>query len=143
MTITTKGNLNQALNRLLIKKNMVVKTGIQDNSYDIHGKSNAVKAYLNEYGTKTIPPRPAMRNTVADFKAEWIKTFKAYLASGRGIEFTLNVVGEQMKTDMVYTYTMFKEPPNAKSTIRKKGFDKPLDDTGAMINSITSEVDEE
>ena len=115
---------------------------MQDGSYDENGKSNAVKAFLNEYGTKTAPPRPAMRQTVNDFKSDWIETFKKSIASGKDINFTLTLVGQQMATDMVYTYTAFKNPPNAASTIAKKGFDKPLDDTGSMINSISFEVSE-
>jgi hypothetical protein len=35
------------------------------------------------------------------------------------------------------------DPPNAASTIRKKGFDWPLIDTGEMLESITSRVESE
>lgn len=114
---------------------------IKSATYPENGRFVAEIASYNEYGTDKIPPRPFLRNTVAQNKAKWRKIAKDYLfKTNFNTELTLNVVGEVMKDDIVNSIRNFDTPPNAKSTIAKKGFDAPLRETGLLLQSIDYEL---
>lgn len=120
-----------------------VRVGIieQANYEGSDGESVAQVAFWNEYGTATIPPRPFFRNTIAEHKDEWPKQAAEMLeANGGGVRQTLELMGEGVKGQIVETIQAFREPPNATATVKKKGFDKPLIDTGTLWRSIDYEV---
>lgn len=56
------------------------------------------------------------------------------------VPLALGAVGEIVKGQLVDTIQNFNQPPNATSTIAKKGFDKPLVDTGTLWRSIDYQV---
>lgn len=100
----------------------------------------AVAAY-NEFGTLTIPPRPFMRDTIAHNRENWGPLMGAALkASGYNARNALNMAGEKIASQMQREITDMKSPPNAPRTVKQKGFDKPLIDTGHMLNSVSYEV---
>ena len=102
------------------------------------GTNVAQVAFNNEYGTDKAPPRPFMRNTIADKKKDWI-ALVAPLVRQVGAEKAMLQLGEVIKGDLVFTILNFTNPPNAEATVKKKGFDKPLVDTAQMSRSITYE----
>jgi len=123
--------------------NPVVHVGFLEGSRYSDGTSLPMVAAINEFGapSRGQPPRPFMRNTVAKHKAEWPKAAAALLkANDYDIAKTLALVGEGIKGQMQQEITDFKDPPNAPSTIARKGFNKPLIDTGFMRNTIGVEV---
>ena len=123
-----------------------VRVGIieQANYEGSDGESVAQVAFWNEYGTATIPPRPFFRNTIAQHKDEWPKQAAALMeANGGDVRQTLELMGEGVKGQIVETIQNFHTPPNAASTVKKKGFDKPLIDTGTLWRSIDYEVADE
>lgn len=123
-----------------------VRVGIiEQANYDgSDGESVAQVAFWNEYGTATVPPRPFFRNTIAEHKDEWPKQAAALLeANGGDVRQTLELMGEGVKGQIVETIQAFREPPNAAATVKKKGFDKPLIDTGTLWRSIDCEVTDE
>lgn len=123
-----------------------VRVGIiEQANYDgSDGESVAQVAFWNEYGTATIPPRPFFRNTIAQHKDEWPKQAAALMEANSGdVRQTLELMGEGVKGQIVETIQDFREPPNAASTVKKKGFDKPLIDTGTLWRSIDYEVADE
>lgn len=123
-----------------------VRVGIiEQANYDgSDGESVAQVAFWNEYGTATIPPRPFFRNTIAEHKDEWPKQAAEMLeANGGDVRQTLELMGEGVKGQIVETIQAFREPPNAAATVKKKGFDKPLIDTGTLWRSINYEVADE
>ncbi|MFT8655942.1 MAG: hypothetical protein ABF785_04530 [Acetobacter papayae] len=104
-------------------------------------KSNFATTHIIPAHTVTIPPRPFMRNTIANNRDEWGKMLGDNLKKkGYNVDEALAVCGEEMTDQMKAEIKLFNDPPNAKSTIRKKGFDNPLIDDGHMWNSVSSEV---
>lgn len=108
------------------------------------GKGNvsvAQAAYWNEYGTATIPARPFFRNTIAEKQDEWADKAASRLQQADGdVSKALALIGEDVKGDIVETIQNFMEPENAPSTVKKKGFNKPLIDTDGLWKAIQSEV---
>lgn len=108
------------------------------------GKPVAMIAAIQEYGAPGagIPPRPFFRSMVASKGPEWPKAIADLIhANGYDVGAALNLAGfaiaGQLRQSIIDTNT----PPLAPSTIRKKGFAKPLIETSHMINSIDHEVD--
>lgn len=103
--------------------------------------SVAQAAYWNEYGTATIPARPFFRNTIAEKQDEWADNAASRLQQADGdVGMALALIGDDVKGDIVETIQNFGEPENAPSTVKKKGFNKPLIDTGDLWRAIQSEV---
>lgn len=112
----------------------------------IHGDSKqnvATIAYKNEYGVG-VPERPFMRITVARERRAWL-AMAAQVVQGQAkgastVERGLRRMGLRMAADHKRTIRETVPPPNAPSTIQRKGSSKPLVDTGQMLNSIRAEV---
>ena len=103
--------------------------------------SVAQVAYWNEYGTATIPARPFFRNTIAEKQDEWADNAASILQHTDGdVGMALALIGDGVKDDIVETIQNFREPENAPSTVKKKGFNKPLIDTDDLWRAIQSEV---
>lgn len=106
---------------------------------DDRGVDMAQIAMWNELGTSTSPSRPFLRMSVdenaSDINAMCGKQLKT-IAEGGTAEQCLKQVG-------VFGVSLVQEKivsgsyaPNAPSTIKKKGSDKPLIDTGRMRQSV-------
>jgi hypothetical protein len=54
----------------------------------------------------------------------------------------LQLMGERIKDQLQGSIRELVEPPLSPYTIKKKGFDKPLIDTGHMLNSVDYDVKE-
>lgn len=117
-----------------------VRVGIIESQTYPDGESVAQVAYWNEYGTATIPARPFFRNTIAEKQGEWADKAAELLKQSDDTNHALALIGEGVKGDIVETIQNFTEPPNADSTVKRKGFDKPLVDTGDLWRAIQSEV---
>lgn len=88
-----------------------------------------------------IPARPALRITSTEKATRWTKVLAAGLkANGFDIDGALRLAGEAAMTDIKRTIGTFTDPPNAASTIRKKGFDQPLRNTKNYLNSVSYDV---
>lgn len=88
-----------------------------------------------------IPARPALRNTVAEKAARWAQVLGVTLkANGGDMDKALRMVGEAAVADIKRTIGTFTDPPNAPSTIAKKGHDQPLRDTKNYLNSIAYDI---
>lgn len=106
------------------------------------GTSVAEVAMFQEYGTRTIPPRPFMRKTIATHGEEWAGNAAQLLRENNlDLSIVAPLMGELIKGQIQQSIVEFTEPPNAPSTIRKKGFNKPLIDTGHMLRSVDYNVD--
>lgn len=90
----------------------------------------------------TIPPRPFMRNTVAAHQDEWPRNAAELLRENNlDVSIVAPLMGMLIKGQIQQTIKEFHDPPNAPSTIRKKGFDDPLIDSGDMMNFVDYNVD--
>lgn len=108
-----------------------------------HAKSLnvATVAFWNEFGTINAPPRPFFRRMIAAKSPRWGEALaKIAKASGYNSKRTLALMGTGIKDQLVKSIVDFTTPPLAPSTIKRKGFSKPLIDTGVMQRSVDFEV---
>ncbi|AMM14240.1 hypothetical protein AX768_09175 [Burkholderia sp. PAMC 28687] len=141
--------LDAALARYLDGATKTMRAGILEGSRYPDGMPTAMVAFWNEYGTtRTVdghtivtPPRPFMRSTAAAKAERWAKIVGVTLQrNGGNFEEALKLAGEAAMTDIKQTIGTFSTPPNAASTIAKKGHDQPLRDTKNMLNSVAYDL---
>lgn len=97
---------------------------------------------VDEY-TVTIPARPFFRSMIAKNKGEWGPQLgKIIKGADYDSAVALGRLGQLVKDQLQESIREFSDPANAKSTIAKKGFDKPLVDSSHMLNSVDFEVNE-
>lgn len=99
------------------------------------------KAVWNEFGTKDIPERPFLRNTMKDNKRLYVKILKkgakSIVRGEYNIDTALSRLGIQIQGDIQNSILTLKSPPNKAATIRKKGSSNPLIDKGKMRGAVT------
>lgn len=138
-----------------IEKSKSVDIGWDENARYEDGKSIAYVASIQEFGNDEnrymntpngtpapIPPRPFFRSLVVDKKASWggeiaTKVQESNFDSGKALNEVGKMVSEQLKEKIV----SFDTPPNAALTVKLKGFNDPLIDSGQMRDSIGHWVD--
>lgn len=98
-------------------------------------------AFFQEYGTKTIPPRPFFRTMIRIKSPEWGPAL-AYQLRNNGFDAqkALAVLGEGIAGQLRESVINTNSPPLRPSTIAAKGFAKPLIDTAHMLMSIDYEI---
>lgn len=120
-----------------------VEVGFMENATYPDGTSVALVAMVNEYGRPENgqPPRPFMRRAVNKRSAAWQKNFGTALKqTNYDARRSFAMIGTQMKEDIQKSIRDLKSPPIKKATAEAKGFDKPLIDTGHMLNSVDYRV---
>lgn len=99
------------------------------------GVNMATVAFYNEYG-KGMPSRPALGKAseivASNLKELSIKELNGAIKSGT-FKNTGHIIGEELATEMKKQIKGWTDPPNARSTIKKKGFNDPLVDTGDYV----------
>ncbi|WP_233868714.1 hypothetical protein [Paraburkholderia adhaesiva] len=92
--------------------------------------------------TVTIPPRPFFRSMVAKESPHWGGDLgKALVAVNYDADRALDLMGEEINGALIESIRNFTDPPNAPSTIAKKGGDDPLVDSGTMLKGTTWRID--
>lgn len=111
--------------------------------------SVAMQMYIHEHGSMAYqaPPRPIIQPAIEDSKAQLGKLLGAAAkdaADGEDTEQALENVGLEAQAKVKGWFTNPKNgwPANAPSTIKAKGSDQPLIDTGALRDAITYVVRE-
>lgn len=95
---------------------------------------SATVAFYNEYGTATAPPRPFMFITINTRGKSWADGLRARLAEGMTVKEALTQTGRDMASDILMAVSNpMMYPTNAKATIKKKGFNAPLLETGEIL----------
>jgi len=87
-----------------------------------------------------IPARPWLEPGVASATPEVLLTIQDGMEAGKSMDQILEAVGAVAAGKVKVYMTDLKTPPNAASTIRKKGSSNPLIDSGAMRQSVTHKV---
>lgn len=97
-----------------------------------------------EKGNIVIPERSFLRSTFDEKNREWFKFMKKQLEhvlSGRiNARVLCERLGAKMVADVQEKLTDINSPPNAPTTIAKKGSSNPLIDTGGLRQRITYKV---
>ena len=87
-----------------------------------------------------IPARPWLKPGVNAGNLEYVNIIEKGAASGEPIDMTLNRVGVVAVAEVQKYMTELRTPPNAPSTIKKKGSSNPLIDSGALRQSVTYKI---
>lgn len=96
-------------------------------------------ALWNELGTGHIPSRPFLRKSVDENRTvidDMLNQSAKLLLSGQPLQRVLNQLGAFQVGLVQKKIVEGSYVPNALSTIRKKGSNQPLIDTGRMRNSV-------
>lgn len=90
--------------------------------------------------TINIPARPWLEPGVSSATPDVLLTIQDGMEAGKSMDQILEAVGVVAAGKVKVYMTDLKTPPNAASTIRKKGSNNPLIDSGAMRRSVTHQV---
>ena len=135
---------------------VTLSVGFLEGSTYPDGTSVPFVAAMNEFGhgiganpgegeedtRERVPPRPFFRNMVSAKSGEWPAAIAGLLVEyDYDAEKVMKLTGEALKGQLQQSIRDTNEPPLAESTIKKKGFDKPLIDTSVMINSVDYKVE--
>ncbi len=100
---------------------------------------------FNELGTVHIPSRPFLRDSVDAHSPEinaFLQSMRTQLVKGGSAEDVLKKIGVFQKGLIQKEIVNGDFVPNSPETIKRKGSDKPLIDTGRMRQSINYVIQE-
>lgn len=125
-----------------------VKIGVQSDAGrdPDSGVSLVDIAVINEYGTDTIPARPAMRDFFEKNRATIERAMDAaatQVQDGRmSPDVALGRLGELVVGGQKAHFQASSSwaVPNAPATVRRKGSSTPLIDDGVLVNAIRAKV---
>lgn len=118
---------------------MEIQAGFQGDQKYEDGTSIAQVAAVNEFGASDIPERPFMRQSFENHEGELQAACDAaqrLVSSGGSAEQALQQIGVVAKGLVQDEIVNGGFAPNAESTIKKKGSEQPLIDTGTMRQSV-------
>ena len=87
-----------------------------------------------------IPARPWLTPGVQSGSEEYLQIIAQAIEAGDPLKLALERVGVVAASKVQLFMTQLKSPPNAASTIKKKGSSNPLIDSGALRQSVTFKV---
>jgi hypothetical protein len=142
---TIKGGhrLQQYLAKLAAKLDQpgTLRVGWLENATAPNGDNLGLRAFRLEFGTSKMPPRPFFRNMIAAKAKEWPAALALNLKqTDYNVKLTLERAGEGIKGQLKESIIDLWAPPLAESTIKRKGFEKPLIEHGDMLNAVAWEV---
>lgn len=125
------------------QKNVYI--GVIGNNAGREGElNNAQLMAIHEFGTEHIPERAPIRKTMAkngeNYGGMFEKAIMGVLEGNSDADLILNRIGAQVAGDVVGEIQSGVGPELSPSTIKRKGSDRPLIDTGALVQSISYEV---
>ena len=114
-----------------------VSVGFLEGATYPDGTPVAAVAYWNEFGNSEQPARPFFRQMIAKESQSWPKKMaKLAKVTDYDGDKVLGLMGEDIQGAIKQSINDLQSPPLAPSTIKAKGFSKPLIDTSHMINSV-------
>lgn len=117
------------------------RTGQVGNRFVKADKANFAQMVTIPAHTVTVPPRPFFRTMLEQDAPGWGEAVaKTLKASDYDAAATLGKMGELIKGELQESIRTLTSPALAASTIREKGFEKPLIDSGHMLQSVDFEV---
>jgi hypothetical protein len=134
-----------------LKKSPYVAIGVQsEDGAAVHdgGVTMADLMSIHEFGTSDghIPERAPIRSNdaknVPRYKKLTRDLLKSIVFKHKGVSEALAILGEAVQNDIKAGIKEGLPPPNAPSTIARKGSSTPLIDTGILLNSIRYKVNE-
>jgi len=144
--LTDTNNISRLKDVLKELKNYSVEIGIfGSDEYVMVASVHEFGATIRRGGGSiTIPERSFLRTTFDEKNEEWVNFFKSQLKQVLGLQMDVqtlfNRLGARMVGDVQKKITDLDAPPNAPSTIIKKGSSNPLIDTGGLRMRVTYRV---
>lgn len=129
---SAKEAVKKQIEKVMTDKTVMV--GIHEGAGNHGDISNAQLGATLHFGTDKIPARPWLDTGVQSGNAEYIEIMESH---GEDLESALEMVGVVAVGKVQEYMTNLDSPPNAQSTIKKKGSSNPLIDTGALRQSVT------
>lgn len=116
--------------------------GIHESAGQVEGSvmTQATLGAIQHYGNERIPARPWLDVGVESGNKEYYEIIKEGIQNDLSAKQIIEQVGASAVGHTQQYMTDLKDPPNAPSTIRQKGSDNPLIDTGALRQSVTYTV---
>ncbi len=109
-------------------------------SVGVFGKEAAEIAFFNEFGTRNIPARSFIRSTLAEHKRDIVGNFAMNFQQTHDAKIAAALISTYVENLIKAKIASGDFTPNAPSTIKKKGRNQPLVDTGRMLNSVKGVV---
>lgn len=132
-----KRKLEQEIKKLASDKTVLVGIHEDAGSTDDGDLTMAQLGAIQHFGTQTIPARPWLDVGVKSGTQDYLEVIQNH---SDDIDNALEIIG-QIAVGKVQQYmTDLRDPPNAPSTIAKKGSSNPLIDTGALRQSVTYSI---
>lgn len=128
----------------LANGDQVVRCGFFPEAQYPDGTSVAMVAAIQNYGApaRNIPPRPFFTNMVRQGERVWPRVLVSSLkARSYDVKIALTDLGHEMEGELRQSIQQTNSPPLSLRTTQRKGHSKPLVDTGTMLNSIISKVE--
>ena len=124
-----------------VSRGGTLEVGFMSNAKYPDGTSVALVAAIQEFGSARIPPRPFFRNMIAAKSAGWGPSAARILVNTNyDTRATLDMLGIGISDQLRASINSNTPPPNAPSTVARKGFSQTLIDTAMMRNSVTYRV---
>ena len=149
-TTQTNPNWLQRLQRRYSDAPKIVKVGFPEGTEAVtvsypNGTRVVDVAVGNEYGTDNVPARPFIGLSSADINnqcAPILEQSAAALNNNNTQQYDqlLDAAGSVAAGIVKQQITDLRSPPNAQSTIERKGSSNPLIDTGLMRQTVTYKV---
>lgn len=143
MTSQVTGNFSKAkelIEKLKASSQKAVYVGFPaEFNEKVEGSDNfnlASLAAVLEFGNERIPSRPFLRQTLAENQKKYIELFVELIGKGFSIEKVYEQIALIAQGDVQLNIDKGDWVANAKSTIKRKGSDKPLIDIGTMRQSV-------
>jgi hypothetical protein len=135
-----------AVKRLVGVGNLGVSVGVHEDagSYE-DGTPVAVAAAYNEFGSEEglIPERSFLRSTMDENESRYGRELEKAVdrtLDGVSLKVALLPLAQQVRTDVQRKIESGVGPPNAPSTVAKKGHGDTLQETGLLHDSIVAKI---
>lgn len=142
----TVPNLDQVMNDISkelakVTTDKFVTVGVhQDDNARPDQVNNAQIGAMNHFGTDRIPARPWLDVGVASASHEVLDTIAEAIEDGEPMDVALNRVGLVAVAGVQNYMDELSSPANAPSTVKRKGTDNPLIDTGELKQSVNYKI---
>lgn len=126
-----------------VRQPVTLRVGFLEGATYPDGTPVAMVAAIQNFGAPRagIPPRPFFSRMVEDKSDEWPEAIAGLLKrTNYDVVKTFELLGDGIAGQLRQSIVDTNSPPLAESTARRKGFSKPLVDTGHMLNSVDFEV---
>lgn len=120
-----------------------LKVGILEGSKYPNGTPTSEIAQYLEYGTDRMPARPFMQTTIKKKSPSWGNLLKKLYRTEPNTTRVSGKFALKIQSDIVMTIRDGEFEPLHPYTVKIKGFDKTLIDTGHLMKSIDWEISNE